>query len=143
MDVSTSSVDKTSLCKEPLSKMEDFVTPVKTDNTDNEGVSLGSDTKDSTQIITPGGTILSSSQDIKSKNADYFRKLKEEELLAQKEKESKMDADQLRKLKESQDETAKHELNKTAHFAKLGKTFARGSALLSPGGRGSGRGRGR
>ena len=66
----------------------------------------------------------------------------QDEEINRKEKEAQMDSDQLRRLKETEEETAKHETSKTAHFAKLGKAFARGGSLLfSPtGGRGTGGG---
>ena len=91
--------------------------------------------------LTPERSLSNDAGNIKLKNAEYFRKMKEEERLQREERESKLDAEQLRRLKESQDVAAKHESSKTAHFAKLGKAFARGSSLLSPGGRGRGNGR--
>jgi len=55
-----------------------------------------------------------------------------------------LDTAQLRLSKEAEENIQKHEFDKTTHFAKLGKSFARGGAsLLSPSaGRGSGRGSG-
>jgi hypothetical protein len=48
-----------------------------------------------------------------------------------------MDPEKLKVLKETILETQRRESDKTAHFAKLGKAFARGgSAILSPTGRG-------
>ena len=48
-----------------------------------------------------------------------------------------MDPEKLRILKEAEMESQRRESDKTAHFAKLGKAFARGgSAILSPVGRG-------
>jgi hypothetical protein len=64
--------------------------------------------------------------------------------MLQKEKESSLDPNQLRQTKESEESEQKHDADKVAHFAKLGKSFARGgSSLLSPtAGRGGGRGAG-
>ena len=48
-----------------------------------------------------------------------------------------MDPEKLKTLRETTMEHQRRELDKTAHFAKLGKAFARGSsAILSPTGRG-------
>jgi hypothetical protein len=86
--------------------------------------------------------------EVKSKNDDFFRKMKEEEnllKLQKQEEESKMDSVTLQRIKDEEEAKNKHDSSKTNHYAKLGSAFvpSKQSALASPAGRGGGRGRGR
>eukprot|EP00602_Paraphysomonas_sp_CaronLab_P003622 CAMPEP_0185031270 /NCGR_PEP_ID=MMETSP1103-20130426/18650_1 /TAXON_ID=36769 /ORGANISM="Paraphysomonas bandaiensis, Strain Caron Lab Isolate" /LENGTH=475 /DNA_ID=CAMNT_0027566745 /DNA_START=447 /DNA_END=1874 /DNA_ORIENTATION=- len=81
------------------------------------------------------------SPDTKSKNAAYFKQMKEEE-----EKKARDQLDKLtpeeREARIAEEEAAKmHENSKVSHFSKLGKTFSQTSKVLS-GGRGGRGGRG-
>lgn len=86
--------------------------------------------------------------EVKSKNDEFFKKMKEEEnllKLQKQEEESKMDSVTLKRLKDEEEAKNKHDSSKTSHYAKLGSAFvpSKQSALASPAGRGGGRGRGR
>lgn len=100
-------------------------------------------------IYTPGAQTTSASPagadpDIKAKNAEYFRKMKEDQLAEKKrqeEEEAQMGAGELEKKRAAEQESLMHDNSKTAHYSKLGSAFvpARGTNLFSPrGGRGRG-----
>jgi len=82
--------------------------------------------------------------DVKAKNQEYFRKMKEDQLAEkrrQEEEEAQMGAGELEKKRAAEHESQMHDNSKTAHYSKLGSAFVatRGANLFSPrGGRGRG-----
>ena len=73
------------------------------------------------------------SSDIQKKNAEYFKRMKQEqdqEKKKQEEEESKLDEAEQRRRKEQKALQEAHENSKTAHFSRLGATFVTGGGLF-------------
>ena len=69
------------------------------------------------------------STDIQKKNAEYFKRMKQEQDLEKKkieEEESKLDEAEQRRRREQKALQEAHESSKTAHFSRLGATFVTG-----------------
>ena len=82
--------------------------------------------------------------DVRSKNQSYFRQLREQQDAtdaAEADKLRKLDSTTRGRLAREREEAEKHQSDKTNHFAKLGRTFARSGANLLSSPRGRGRGR--
>ena len=73
------------------------------------------------------------SSDIQKKNAEYFKRMKQEQDLEKKkqeEEESKLDEAEQRRRREQKALQEAHESSKTAHFSRLGATFVTGGTFV-------------
>ena len=84
-------------------------------------------------VGTGGGGMGGTSTDIQKKNAEYFKRMKQEQDMEKRkieEEEAKLDEAEQRRRKEQKALQEAHENSKTAHFSRLGATFVTGGGLF-------------